>query len=236
MKRVALWFVVLSLLALVGVALGGRSMWFPMYARMRGKRTVADAIREYGPRARIRLTPYFERAGVAYPPESITLLGFKAERRLELWARADGAEHLVRAWPVLAASGAAGPKLREGDLQVPEGRYRVVALNPNSSYHLSLQLDFPNAFDAARAAEEKRAPGGDIFIHGKDKSVGCLALGDEAIEELFTLVESVGIEHVGVILAPRDLRDGVRPVLPDDAPGWTGELYDELARELANYR
>ena len=236
MRRVAFWLVVLSLLAFFAVALGGRSVWFPMYARVRGKRTIDEVIREYGPGAQARLVPFFERAGVAYPPASITLLGFKAERRLELWARQGDIEHLVRAWPVLAASGEPGPKLREGDRQVPEGRYRIAALNPNSSYHLSLQLDFPNAFDRARAAEEKRAPGGEIFIHGKDKSVGCLAIGDEAIEELFTLVERVGLEHVEVVLAPRDLRDGVRPVLTDDAPAWTGELYDDLAHALARYR
>lgn len=91
---------------------------------------------------------------------------------------------------MLAASGGPGPKLREGDLQVPEGVYRLTAFNPNSSYHLSLRVDYPNAED--RAAEDRAVArsdrrtslGGDIFIHGKAVSIGCLAIGDPGIEEL----------------------------------------------------
>jgi len=71
----------------------------------------------------------------------------------------------VADYRITAASGTAGPKLREGDRQVPEGIYRIVGLNPNSRYHLSMKLDYPNAFDRHQAARDGRArPGSDIFI------------------------------------------------------------------------
>jgi hypothetical protein len=111
---------------------------------------------------------------------------------LELWTE-DTAARLVHRYPVLAASGALGPKLRQGDLQVPEGVYRVLWLNPNSSYHLSMKLDYPNAFDREHARRDRRTDlGGDIFVHGRAVSIGCVALGDPAIEELFVLAADTG--------------------------------------------
>jgi murein L,D-transpeptidase YafK len=89
----------------------------------------------------------------------------------------------VTTFPVLAASGKAGPKRREGDRQVPEGFYQIDRFNPESSYHLSLGLDYPNESDRVRS--DKQRPGSDIFIHGKDVTIGCLPLGDEMIEELY---------------------------------------------------
>src|SRR5436190_607476 len=82
-----------------------------------------------------------------------------------------GAWRFVREYPVMAASGGRGPKLREGDGQVPEGMYTIDWLNPNSSYHLSMHVDYPNAFDRAHAADDGRtALGGAIMIHGRDVS------------------------------------------------------------------
>lgn len=128
----------------------------------------------------------FTAAGVAYPPGAIFLRVFKQERELELWAR--GADrspfHRVHVYPVQAASGVLGPKRREGDEQVPEGVYRIDRFNPRSRFHLSLGLDYPNASDLARTSDPA-APGTDIFIHGGAASIGCLAMGDPAIEELF---------------------------------------------------
>ena len=91
----------------------------------------------------------------------------------------------VLADPILAASGVSGPK-REGDKQVPEGFYRIELLNPNSRYHLSLRVNYPNADDLERARQDGRALstlGGDIMIHGGSASIGCLALGDPAVGE-----------------------------------------------------
>ncbi len=187
---------------------------------------------------RQRLAPSFEAAGVSYPPERVALIGLKSERVLEVYAAsADGDFRFICAYPVLAASGRLGPKLREGDAQVPEGIYSVRELNPNSLYHLSLWLNYPNEFDCARAAEEGRnEPGSEIMIHGNAVSKGCLAMGDAAAEDLFVLAALAGINNVTVILAPVDFRQRALPDLPQALPKWSGELYDDLQCELARYR
>jgi len=137
---------------------------------------------------------------------------------------------------VLAASGALGPKLLQGDRQVPEGVYRVLWLNPNSSYHLSMKLDYPNAFDRERARRDGRTDlGGDIFVHGRAVSIGCVALGDPAIEELFVLAADVGTARVQAVIAPRDLRvPSARD--PEIASPWAPELYRLVRREMARLR
>lgn len=205
-------------------------------ARGMPSRSVDDVVAAFGPAARARLRPHFERAGISYPPTSAALLAFKHERSLELWS--DGARpRFVRAYPILAASGGPGPKLREGDLQVPEGRYRVLWLNPMSSYHLSMKLDYPNAFDQAQARRDGRTNlGGDIFIHGRQVSIGCLALGDEAIEELFVLAAEVGVARLRVLIAPVDFRRrALRPEEQRPDVPWLARVYEELREELKRY-
>jgi hypothetical protein len=198
-----------------------------------GRRSVADVLRDFGPYAEQQLKPYFESAGVAYPPREVTLVAFKQEKKLELWAR-DAAEYrLIRTYDILAASGSAGPKLRQGDRQVPEGIYQIAGLNPNSNFHLSMKLNYPNAYDLYYAEREgRRDPGSDIFIHGRAVSAGCLAMGDEAIEQLFVLAAQIGKENVKVVIAPHDPR--VWPLQPTAAgqPEWTRELYAMITDEI----
>jgi hypothetical protein len=92
-----------------------------------------------------------------------------------------------------------------------------------------LRLDYPNEFDRARAAEEGRTNlGGDIMIHGGKGSVGCLAMGDEAVEELFVLVSDVGKRNVTVVLSPLDFRSAIPPPGLDTSYRWTPELYAEI--------
>lgn len=209
----------------------GRGLWYPLLLQITGPRTVADAVAKYGSAARARLKPRFERAHVAYPPKKIALLVFKNERRLALWC--DG--RFIRDYPVLAASGHAGPKLQQGDYQVPEGVYRIEWLNPNSSYHLSMKVSYPNAFDRQMAARDHRTNlGGDIFIHGKNVSIGCVALGDPAIEELFTLAADTGPQRIKVVIAPNDLRTG-GAIFHESAPSWIRELYRTVAAALAEF-
>ena len=129
---------------------------------------------------------------------------------LHLYSTPDGKPSvLIKSYPILAASGGPGPKTREGDNQVPEGLYHVESLNPNSAFHLALRLDYPNDDDRRVAKEEGRdvsTLGGDIMIHGKSASIGCLAMGDEAVEEIFTLAADAGVQHLEVFIAPFDLR------------------------------
>ena len=146
-----------------------------------------------------------------------------------------GIGRFIRSYPSLAASGHAGPKLRQGDYQVPEGVYRIEWLNPNSSYHLSMKVNYPNAFDLRMARRDGRKNlGGDIFIHGRNVSIGCVALGDPAIEELFTLAADTGHQRIRVIIAPNDLRTS-GAVLRETAPLWVAELYRTVAAALAQF-
>ena len=222
------WWVGVAVLA-VGVGLFahfGRPVWGPVVVKVTGGRTVDDVIARYGPAAEPRLLLHFERAGVGYPPRRLVLVGLKAEKELEVWAEEGEGLRLVHVYPIVGASGGPGPKLRQGDRQVPEGVYGIAGLNPNSSYHLSMKINYPDDEDQALARAEGRSdPGGDIFIHGKSGSVGCLAMGDEAIEELFILVARVGIEHVTVALAPNDLRKAPPATDMSVAPAWLAERY-----------
>jgi hypothetical protein len=196
-------------------------------------RSIDSVVAEYGPAARERLRPHFERAHVTYPPQQIWLLAFKAERRVELWAGSGHDRHHIKDYEIQAASGDPGPKLRQGDMQVPEGIYRILWLNPNSSYHLSLKVDYPSAYDREKAHADHRTDlGGDIFIHGRAVSIGCIALGDPGIEELFVLAAEVGVANVHAIIAPHDFRQ--RPPSKGDhtRPAWLPELYQAIAREL----
>src|SRR6185312_1007254 len=156
--------------------------------------TIAERLTQYGPAARARLHPYFQKQNLEYPPSQIAFIGLKEEKILEVYARSGTNEFKrIHSYPILAASGRVGPKLREGDRQVPEGIYGIESLNPNSRFHLSLRVDYPNAFDREQAARESRTNlGGDIMIHGSAVSVGCLAMGDEAAEDLFVLAADTG--------------------------------------------
>ena len=222
-------WIVLLLAALV-VAAGS----FALYIHFRAL-TIADVLRIYGANARLRLAPHFRRAGVAYPPKRIALLAFKKEMRAALWAGDAKTWHFIRSYPILAASGHAGPKLLQGDYQVPEGLYRIEWLNPASSYHLSMKVSYPNDFDRAQAGRDGRTRlGGDIFIHGKNVSIGCIALGDPAIEELFTLAADSGPQRIRVIIAPNDLRVA-GPALRENTPLWVARLYQTIAAALAEF-
>ncbi len=112
---------------------------------------------------------------------------FKEEAELELWVRAGETFHRFRTYPICSYSGDLGPKLAEGDRQSPEGIYAVSlgSLNPHSRFHLSFNLGFPNAFDRAHGRT-----GSFLMIHGSCVSVGCYAMTDRGIEEIYVLAEA----------------------------------------------
>jgi murein L,D-transpeptidase YafK len=88
---------------------------------------------------------------------------------------------------------------------VPEGFYTINRFNPSSLYHLSLGLDYPNATD--RALGEPK-PGGDIFIHGSNVTIGCLPITDALIEELYVLLveaRTAGQAAIAVHIFPFEL-------------------------------
>jgi len=110
---------------------------------------------------------------------------FKAEFELELWLARRGTFELFATYPICRWSGALGPKLAQGDKQTPEGFYSVDqrALNPASRWHRSFNLGFPNAFDRA-----KGRTGSLLMVHGGCSSVGCFAMTDAVIDEIWRIV------------------------------------------------
>jgi murein L,D-transpeptidase YafK len=112
---------------------------------------------------------------------------FKMEGGLEVWIQKNGKFELFKTYPICSYSGYPGPKLYEGDWQSPEGFYTVSArqMNPNSQYHLSFNVGYPNAFDKAR-----KRTGSCIMVHGGCSSRGCFAMGNEHMEEIYLLAHS----------------------------------------------
>ena len=206
-------------------------------ASARGPYSVDERLAQYGPAVAARLRGDFRAAGLAWPPRELAYLVFKDSRQLEVHARASAAApwRFVKRYPILAASGGPGPKLAEGDQQVPEGLYRAESLNPNSRFHLSIRLNYPNEFDRRMARAEGRTRlGGDIMIHGNAVSIGCLAMGDRAAEELFVLAGLARERPLQVIVSPTDLRRN-RPLPNRRGPAWLPTLYESLRVELKKF-
>ncbi|MHB1350340.1 MAG: L,D-transpeptidase family protein [Desulfobulbaceae bacterium] len=127
---------------------------------------------------------------------------FKMPGELEVWLKKDGRFRLFKSYSVCSSSGFPGPKTREGDWQSPEGFYAVTAaqMNPQSSYHLSFDIGYPNEYD-----QLFNRSGGNIMVHGSCSSMGCFAMTDYRIEEIYTLVHAAlagGQESVGVHVFP----------------------------------
>ena len=118
---------------------------------------------------------------------------FKKKRKMFLFAGDD----VVRKYRIGLGGRPVGKKRFEGDGRTPEGLYHITHHNPNSAYHLSLGVSYPNDEDRAYAEAHGRKPGGDIMIHGqagknrgrgRDWTAGCIAVTDDEIEEIFAMV------------------------------------------------
>ncbi|QFU07228.1 L,D-transpeptidase catalytic domain [Rhodobacteraceae bacterium THAF1] len=128
-------------------------------------------------------------------PQVSRLRLFKGRRLLVL----DGAEGPLRTYPIGLGFAPIGHKQFEGDGRTPEGSYVIDRRNPDSLFHLSIGISYPNAQDRAFAATEGKSPGGDIFIHGgprpgidpvdkRDWTAGCISVTDRQIEEIYAIV------------------------------------------------
>ncbi|MDD3118270.1 MAG: L,D-transpeptidase family protein [Victivallales bacterium] len=226
-RPIRLAIIILLGTVVIGFAHWGRSVWVPLKNRLVGKKTTAEVMASLRRRR--------PELATMLPPQGrdLTLLVLKRERLVELWAD----EVRFAVYPMTAFSGTLGPKRREGDGQIPEGFYRPVFLNPNSAYHLSIKLDYPNADDRENGRREQRSSlGGNIFIHGKAVSIGCIAIGDPGIEAVFYAVGRVGMDHTRVIIAPYDMRGGRRTDLERGRVPWVIARYDRLAAALAAFR
>ncbi|MCB0736180.1 MAG: L,D-transpeptidase family protein [Bacteroidetes bacterium] len=128
-----------------------------------------------------------EKLGVK--PEKLELFvrALKAERKLETWVKNHDDEkfQLYRSFSFCSFSGDLGPKRKQGDLQIPEGLYKIEIFNPVSSFYLSLGTSYPNASDKKRKIGTD--PGGDIYLHGSCVTIGCIPIQDDGIKELYAL-------------------------------------------------
>lgn len=152
----------------------------------------------------MELNPAVAKIRSADPPR-IAIRAFKRERQLEVWgAKSEaGPYEMLGSYRIAAISGGLGPKLRAGDLQAPEGFYRIDRFNPHSRFHLSLGINYPNAADRKRRNQGDL--GKDIFIHGGRKSAGCLAMTDAVIEIIYrqgTHARNAGQRHIPVTIFP----------------------------------
>lgn len=233
MKKLLITLILIA--ALVAFFKFGRSIWNPIVSNIKGKETVASVNEKYAEAAFDRLKSNLQNSGFDQSPDNIMLIALKEERILELWGLNQGNWKKIKDYSFTGFSGTLGPKLKEGDRQIPEGIYSIEFLNPNSSYHLSLKVDYPNDFDKSKARAENRTQlGTDIFIHGKNNTIGCIPVGDDGIEELFILSSKAMNKGIKVIISPRDFR--VRNDFPNiESVTWEEELYEILKKELKKY-
>lgn len=167
----------------------------------------------------------------------MTWICLKEERQLRLFALDRSKTYRqVLQYPIIGASGKAGPKLKEGDMQVPEGFYRISGFRPNLIAHMGLDVNYPNDEDRMHARHEHRTNlGTDILIHGSRWSTGCLAMGNEPIEEMFVLAHDVGLKNIALIFAPCDLTVKEADIDRDRQPAWVPQLYARLKTALVAF-
>lgn len=207
-KRVHLLLgILLMVVILIPVHRHVRRRFESILQTLRGKKTVNDRMNEFGTKVTKRLSASFAKIDCVYPPESLVFIFFKDKKLLEIWVSDNKKYKYLKNYPILGLNGTLGPKLKEGDGQVPEGIYEIESLNPNSMFHLSIRLNYPNKFDIEMGRLDQREElGSDIMIHGGTCSVGCLAMGDQATEDLFILSAITGVDNVKIIISPIDFR------------------------------
>jgi murein L,D-transpeptidase YafK len=130
----------------------------------------------------------------SYSGPAVTLIEVhKGARRMYLL----NGKTVLKSYKIKLGGNPNGHKQFEGDGKTPEGAYRISHRNPNSAYHLSLGISYPNDTDRAFAKSQGKKPGGDIFIHGgpntrvntRDWTAGCIAVKDREMEEIYAMVK-----------------------------------------------
>ncbi len=163
----------------------------------------------------------------------------KEEYILELWVREFGQWQILKTYDIAGMSGDMGPKTAEDDEQAPEGFYAATpqGLNPRSNYHLSFNIGYPNAYDVSQGRT-----GSYIMIHGSDVSIGCFAMTDTGIEEIYTLVneafkagqKSIPIQIYPFRMTPKRMQQEKKsPHFPFWQLLQPGRLHTEQHREPA---
>ncbi|MBW8017671.1 MAG: L,D-transpeptidase family protein [Planctomycetes bacterium] len=176
-----------------------------------------------------RIQKKVEMSGPNFPPKKLLLYADKTKRLLTVYGYDKNDKPAeITSYPFTGFSGKLGPKQKEGDLQIPEGIYDITALNPQSKFHLSIRIEYPNAFDKRMAAKENRTNlGGDIYIHGGSATIGCIPLGNDNIEELFYLVKATGLRNTDIVITPKNLA-GIDLDSQTYPIAWQKQLYKNI--------
>ena len=148
---------------------------------------------------------------------------YKEENTLEVWKQdRAGKFALLKSYPICKFSGKLGPKIVQGDYQAPEGFYdiRPGQMNPNSSEYLAFNIGYPNAFDRSLGRT-----GSFLMVHGGCKSVGCYAMTDYQMEEIYGVVDEAfkgGQEKIQLAAFPFRMTTQNLALHADDAnaPFW----------------
>jgi murein L,D-transpeptidase YafK len=153
---------------------------------------------------------YFRQKNIAFNKYELFLRAFKLDQKLEVWAKEKGNASfmLIHTYDICASSGTVGPKRKEGDYQVPEGVYHINHFNPQSNFHLSLGISYPNASD--KILSDRKSPGSAIYIHGNCVTIGCIPITDDKIKELYVMAVEArtnGQEHIPIHVFPTKLDD-----------------------------
>jgi len=227
-KKLLITLILLSVISLPTIYYFGRPLWRPVYFKIVGKKTVSDIISSLDKKG---LSEKFTDLNNS---AKLILCAIKDKKTLEIWTfMKNGDKRKLCEYPFTNFSGKLGPKLKQGDRQIPEGIYKLDYLNPNSSFHLSMKVNYPNEFDRMMAKFDQREKlGYDIFIHGGTATIGCIPIGDDKIEELFYIVAKVGIENVEVIISPYDMRNDFKKVEIGEIT-WEDKLYSKIRKRLS---
>lgn len=153
---------------------------------------------------------YFSSRKIGMDNFSLFIRAFKKEMTLEVWVKPKNEKTyvLLHTYDFCSTSGTLGPKRKEGDKQIPEGVYHINHFNPESNFHLSLGINYPNELD--KILSDKKRPGGLIYIHGNCVTVGCIPITDGKIKELYILAveaKSCGQQNIPVHIFPAKLNN-----------------------------
>jgi murein L,D-transpeptidase YafK len=151
------------------------------------------------------LARQFAAKGLVWPAKYVYIRSFKYDGELEVWVKNSRKDSykLFKTYKVCALAGTLGPKRMQGDYQVPEGFYYINEFNPNSTYYLSLGLNYPNPSD--KILSDIEHPGGDIYIHGSCVTVGCIPVTDKQIDEIYitaAYAKNNGQDYIPVHIFP----------------------------------
>ncbi|MFN8325789.1 MAG: L,D-transpeptidase family protein [Flavobacteriaceae bacterium] len=209
-----------------------------LFFSLKEKQTIESVVEKYISKVKASLKKDFKKNNLSLDDFEMGILAFKKEQLLEIYVRKNETENwkLLKKYNFTAFSGEIGPKLNNGDNQIPEGIYQMEYLNPNSRFHLSIKVSYPNSFDLEKAKLDKRTDlGGDIMIHGKSATIGCIPVGDKNIEEIFILATKAKNKNFPIIIAPHDFR--TNKTFPEIVGiSWDNELYKKISDELNNFK